>query len=322
MFIEDAIKFVTTFFQPIAHSAPHIYISALPMSPSGSLIAEMYSGHITGVVSLERGKQLQWPSINSVLQGHAEGVTSVAFSPDGKYIVSGSEDKNIRMWDAQTGKLVAAPFEGHTGSVTSVAFSPDGNYIVSGSSDSTIRMWDAQTGRLVSDPFEGHTTTVTSVAFSPDGKYIVSGLGNKTIRMWDARMEQLVSDPSEGHTNSFTSVAFSPAEKCTVLELYDDIMQISNVNPHINSLFFIYFISVLHFLYFLLVFSILNQSCLTFDGWLCTHTGDLLLWIPPWYQSGLQWHPRNPLVIGTHIATLSFDKFAFGKDWCLCKTGA
>src|ERR1700761_963613 len=119
--------------------------------------------HFTGVVSVERGKQISWPSINRIWQGHRGPVTSVAFSPDGKYIVSGSVGETIRMWDAQTGKLVSDPFEGHTDWVTSVAFSPDGKYIVSGSEDKTIRMWDAQTGKLVSDPFEGHTDQVTSV---------------------------------------------------------------------------------------------------------------------------------------------------------------
>ena len=153
MFIEGAMKFVATFFQPISCSAPHIYLSALPMSPSDSLIAKKYCYHFTGVVSLERGKQISWPSINSILQGHTNWVTSVAFSPDGKYIVSGSYDGTMRIWDAQTEKLVLDPFEGHTDQVTSVAFSPDGKYIVSGSHDKTIRMWDAQTGKLVSDPF-------------------------------------------------------------------------------------------------------------------------------------------------------------------------
>ena len=76
------------------------------------------------------------------------------------------------------------------------------------------------------------------------------------------------------------------------------------------------------FLIFFLAFSILDQSNLTSTGWLCTHTGDLLLWIPPWYQPGLQWQHRNPLVIATHTAKLSFDEFAFGKDWHLCKTGS
>ncbi|KIJ90658.1 hypothetical protein K443DRAFT_28955, partial [Laccaria amethystina LaAM-08-1] len=107
MFIEDAMKFVTTFFQPISHSAPHIYLSALPMLPSDSLIAKTYSCHFTRVVSFERGKQISWPPINSILQGHRGTVKAIAFSADGKYIVSGSQDKTIRMWDAQTGKLVS-----------------------------------------------------------------------------------------------------------------------------------------------------------------------------------------------------------------------
>ena len=73
--------------------------------------------------------------VSDPLEGHTDWVTSVAFSPDGKDIVSGSWDKTIRMWDAQTGNLVSDPFEGHTDEVTSVAFSPDRKYIVSGSCD-------------------------------------------------------------------------------------------------------------------------------------------------------------------------------------------
>ena len=71
MFIEDAMKFVTTFFQPISQSTPHIHLSALPMLPSDSLIAQKYSCHFTGVVTFEKGEQISWPSINSILQGHA-----------------------------------------------------------------------------------------------------------------------------------------------------------------------------------------------------------------------------------------------------------
>jgi WD40 repeat protein len=103
-------------------------------------------------------------------QGHSKGtalVTSVAFSPDGKRVVSGSRDKTIRVWDAETGAVVSGPFEGHSSAVISVAFSPDGKRIVSGSDDKTIRVWDAETGDVVSGPFEGHRTYVSSVAFSP-----------------------------------------------------------------------------------------------------------------------------------------------------------
>jgi hypothetical protein len=107
----------------------------------------------------------------------------VAFSPDGKTIVSGSADKTIRLWDTK-GNPIGQSFKGHQDWVHSVAFSPDGKTIVSGSTDTTIRLWDTK-GNPIGQPFTGHTDKVMSVAFSPDGKTIVSGSADKTIRLWD-----------------------------------------------------------------------------------------------------------------------------------------
>ncbi|MDS4014332.1 MAG: hypothetical protein RKP46_08240, partial [Candidatus Accumulibacter sp.] len=102
-------------------------------------------------------------------------VTSVAFSPDGRRIVSGSDDNTLRLWDAATGAAIGEPLRGHTERVASVAFSPDGRRIVSGSGDKTLRLWDAATGAAIGEPLQGHTEWVSSVAFSPDGRRIVSG---------------------------------------------------------------------------------------------------------------------------------------------------
>ena len=110
---------------------------------------------------------------------------SVAYSPDGKHIVSSSCNKTIMVWDVTTGQTVAGPFQGHRDHVSCVAYSPDGKYIVSGSWDKTIRVWDTTTGQTVAGPFLGHTESVISIAYSPDGKYIVSGSDDKSIKLWN-----------------------------------------------------------------------------------------------------------------------------------------
>jgi len=134
----------------------------------------------------------------------------VAFSPDGKQVVSGSGDDTVRLWDAATGAPLQT-LEGHTGWVSSVAFSPDGKQVVSGSGDDTVRLWDAATGAPL-QTLEGHTGWVCSVAFSPDGKQVVSGSGDDTVRLWDAATGTALQT-LEGHTGPVTSVTFSPDGK-------------------------------------------------------------------------------------------------------------
>ncbi|MEM9976401.1 MAG: caspase family protein, partial [Cyanobacteria bacterium P01_D01_bin.2] len=89
------------------------------------------------------------------LQGHSDYVRSVAFSPDGNTVVSGSADQTVRLWDLK-GNPIGEPFQGHSDSVLSVAFSPDGNTIVSGSADQTVRLWDLK-GNPIGEPFQGHS---------------------------------------------------------------------------------------------------------------------------------------------------------------------
>ncbi|KIM26363.1 hypothetical protein M408DRAFT_72991 [Serendipita vermifera MAFF 305830] len=206
----DMHKFVATFAGVISQSVTHIYVSALPFLPLASTVRRYYETEYGKTLRVASGGLTDWPALQLALLGHTSEVTSVAFSPDGHRIVSGSWDKTILIWDAETGAVVAGPFEGHSSTVSSVAFSPDGKRIVSGSYDETIRVWDAEMGAVIAGPFEGSSHWVSSVAFSPDGKRIVSGSYNKTIRVWDAETGATVAGPFEGHNEPVSSVAFSP----------------------------------------------------------------------------------------------------------------
>ncbi|KAG6334914.1 hypothetical protein ID866_4175 [Astraeus odoratus] len=167
--------------------------------------------------------------LSSPLKGHTRDVTSVAFSPDGKRIASGSKDCTINLWDAEIGLQLGNPLQGHTHGVTSIAFSPDGKRIVSGSNDSTICLWDAETGSKLGSPLKGHTIYVTSVAFSPDGKQIASGSWDKTVCFWDAETGLQLGSALKGHTHWVTSVAFSPDGKRVASSSWDKTIYLWDV---------------------------------------------------------------------------------------------
>lgn len=143
------------------------------------------------------------------LRGHMDTVCCAMFSPDRKYIVSGSFDATIIVWDAHTGNLALGPLKKHSNTVLSVAFSPDGGRIASSSWDNTILVWDVVSGKVIAGNFNERTGTIRCVSFSPDGKQIVSGSYDSKIRVWDARTGDLLVGPLNGHTMCINSVSFS-----------------------------------------------------------------------------------------------------------------
>ncbi|KIM32319.1 hypothetical protein M408DRAFT_326926 [Serendipita vermifera MAFF 305830] len=154
---------------------------------------------------------------------------SVAYSPDGRNIVSGSSDDTIRIWDAKAGILVKGPLKGDTFRVNSVAYSPDSRHIASGCGDFKVRIWDAATGILIGEPFEGHRFRVSSIIYSSDGRKIVSGSHDRTIRIWDVATGKQIGEPLTGHTKSVTSVAYSPDNQRIVSGSYDGTIRVWDV---------------------------------------------------------------------------------------------
>jgi WD40 repeat protein len=168
----------------------------------------------------------------SPLKGHRHMVSSVAYSPDGKYIVSGSWDCTLRLWDARSGQPIGVPFKGHTGAVLAVAYSPDGTQIVSGSWDCTVQLWDAPSGEPRGKPFVGHTLAVRSVAFSRDGREIVSGSWDHTIRHWGTHDGRCIGLPLKGHTSAVYAVAFSPDGRHIMSGSWDHTVRLWDAKSH------------------------------------------------------------------------------------------
>lgn len=136
-------------------------------------------------------------------------IRSVCFSPDGKSLATGAEDKQIRVWDIQS-RSIKQIFSGHEQDIYSLDYAGNGRYIASGSGDKTVRLWDVLDGKLV------YTLSiedgVTTVAMSPDGHYVAAGSLDKSVRVWDTTTGYLVErlEAPDGHKDSVYSVAFAP----------------------------------------------------------------------------------------------------------------
>ena len=175
------------------------------------------------------GTPLQGSQLGDPLTGHVAGVVSVAFSPDGTRIVSGSLDQTLRIWHVAAAQQVGDPLKGHMAAAVSVAYSPDGTRIVSGGWDSTVRLWDATTGQPVGKPLIGHTDWVSSVAFSPDGTRVVSGGWDKTLRLWpvyrdavSALCAKLAANMSRQQWRDWVSTDIAYIEQCPRLPIPTD----------------------------------------------------------------------------------------------------
>ncbi|KAH7323323.1 quinon protein alcohol dehydrogenase-like superfamily [Rhizoctonia solani] len=151
------------------------------------------------------------------LEGHTDAVVSVAISPDNKYIVSGSWDCTVRVWDKQTSQMLFGPFQNKTTEARSVAISPDSSYISAGFGDGTIQVWDANTGLAVSKPFKEHLGAIKMLAYSSDGTRMVSfSIFDGSLCLFDAQRTTIALNNLPGHTKPIITLSISPNGKCIV----------------------------------------------------------------------------------------------------------
>jgi WD40 repeat protein len=159
------------------------------------------------------------------LEGHTADINSVAFSPDGRFVVTASADGTARVFDAATGGRLGE-LRGHGKSVNTASFSPDGKFIVTASDDATVRLWDATSFAPLRTIGGTYPNVVSSAEYSPDGRFIVAASGEAA---W-------VSDPGggkvvrklEGHTGRVNSASFSPDSQLIVTASADNTARVWN----------------------------------------------------------------------------------------------
>ncbi|MBC1191449.1 protein kinase [Microcystis aeruginosa BLCCF108] len=164
--------------------------------------------------------------LDKTLTGHSNVVWSVAYSPDGRYLASGSDDDTLTIWEVATGKQLRT-LTGHSNMVWSVAYSPDGRYLASGSDDDTLTIWEVATGKQLRT-LTGHSNMVWSVAYSPDGRYLASGSDDDTLTIWEVATGKQLRTLT-GHSNMVWSVAYSPDGRYLASGSDDDTLTIWEV---------------------------------------------------------------------------------------------
>lgn len=190
---------------------PNLLALSVDYSPDGKTIA-IPSDYGVQLWDVDTGQQ------KDAITGHiSAGLEGITFSPDGKTIAFGDNERNVQLWDVNTTqpKMVLS---GHTRHVRSIAFSPDGNTIASGSYDKTAKLWDVNTGDTI-NTFTGHTKYVNAITYSPDGKAIATGSEDKTVRLWDAKTGDHISTLT-GLKNTVTDVAYLPDGNTFVCSLW------------------------------------------------------------------------------------------------------
>jgi WD40 repeat protein/transcriptional regulator with XRE-family HTH domain len=187
-------------------------ISNLEVDPERSILLALHALSLSHTSEAEDALHRAVPAsrVRLTLSGHSATVSTLAYSPDGRWLASGSGDGKVKIWDTTTGAELLE-FTADPQAVNQLAFSPEGEMLAAVGDGSTIKLWSVDSGQeLVSTP-AGQDTTL-SVAFSPDGKRLATGAVDGSIKIWDlASARELIT--LRGHAEPVFALAFSPVDQ-------------------------------------------------------------------------------------------------------------
>ncbi|CAE6418197.1 unnamed protein product [Rhizoctonia solani] len=228
--IKDIYRFLLSFHEVIAASAPHLYISALAFSPTNSITARRMRQYFPNIITVAQGGDLIWHEcVKTTLHPHP--VQALAVSRDGLWVSTGYPDGSVCIWDMQTNARIRKPLMGHSTSVTCVSFSPKGNFIASSSYDTAIRVWDISVSPEINHLLAGgHSGSIHAVTFAPNGELMASGSSDKTVRLWATKTMQCIGQPYVGHSNRVSCLAFSPDGTKLVSGSWDKTIRVWSVD--------------------------------------------------------------------------------------------
>ena len=172
----------------LAGHGPGNWVRDIVITPDDRHALSAASSHIK-VWDLENGREVATTDDTGKIQ-------ALALTPDARYVLSGSVDMFIKIWDWRTGKKVEQIVSGHTKAISDLAITPDGRHVVSSSVDGTLKIWDWQRN-ILKHTCTGHRDSVKAIAITPDGERVISASSDCTVRQWDIHTgEQLPLSPT------------------------------------------------------------------------------------------------------------------------------
>ncbi|TFY56398.1 hypothetical protein EVJ58_g7671 [Rhodofomes roseus] len=207
--LDDCGRLVREFYPGLSACASQAYSGVISFCPTEIRFWKLHmSSNTDDIPRLVSGMQQSWGPCLSIMEGHFDNVTSVAFSPTGDKVVSGSGDGTIRLWNVETGSHLHTLY-GHSQGVNAVAFSPNGQEIASGSDDATVKVWDSVTGACLRTLTNHDQSWVETVAYSPDGRWLASGEHDGAIILWRLDVETTTQLVMYGHESAMHAITFT-----------------------------------------------------------------------------------------------------------------